>query len=78
MLETASDLDIRLDDDPDSTAIALFARLIKRAYEKEKQLVVILIDEYDAPFLNNPSLGDECERLLASFYGVMKSTTEFL
>ena len=52
-----------------------FNELIRKAREKYKQRVVILIDEYDAPLLDNinqTKTGKEIRTNLQSFYSVIK------
>ncbi len=58
-----------------------FDRLIKKAYEKYKMPVVVLIDEYDKPILDNiekPELAEEIRDLLSNFYGILKGLDENL
>ena len=53
-----------------------FEGIIKRAYEKTGQRVVILVDEYDKPLLQaigNKELQDEYRGTLKGFYGALKS-----
>lgn len=58
-----------------------FQKLIKEAYLKYNQKVVILIDEYDKPILDNIE-NTEIARLirdeLKSFYSVIKDSDEYL
>ena len=57
---------------PDSA----FAYIIQSLYEKFKQKVVILIDEYDKPLiatLENEELNDQYRATLKAFYSVIKS-----
>ena len=63
-----------------SDSTLLFENLIEEVYEKHQKGVVILIDEYDAPILQclnkeNAELGKDIEEILASFYGVLKSSS---
>jgi hypothetical protein len=58
-----------------------FEGVIYRAYEKTGKRVVILIDEYDKPMLSvllNQSLSNEYRLLLKAFYGVLKSSGQYL
>ena len=58
-----------------------FVQVIRRAYEKTGQRVVILIDEYDKPLLQaigKPELQEAYRSLLKAFYGVMKSADGFI
>ena len=53
-----------------------FIELIKNAYIKSGKEVVILVDEYDKPLLNNifdEDLKDEIRKELKAFYGVLKT-----
>ncbi len=58
-----------------------FRELIKKTYEKYQKPVVVLIDEYDKPILDNiekPELAEEIRDLLSNFYGVIKGLDEYL
>ncbi len=58
-----------------------FEELILKAYEKYNKPVVVLIDEYDKPILDNiekPELAEEIRDLLSNFYGVIKGLDEYL
>ena len=63
--------------DPSERSFSLrFAGIIRRAYEKAGERVVILVDEYDKPLLqaiSNKSLQDEYRATLKSVYGALKS-----
>jgi hypothetical protein len=53
-----------------------FEGVIRRAYEKTGQRVVILVDEYDKPMLqaiDNEELQDSFRSILKGFYGALKS-----
>jgi hypothetical protein len=53
-----------------------FEGVIRRAYEKTGQRVVILVDEYDKPMLQaieNDKLQDSFRSILNGFYGALKS-----
>ena len=53
-----------------------FKGVVKRAYEKTGQRVVILVDEYDKPMLQaigNEALQKEYRNTLKPFYGVLKT-----
>ena len=53
-----------------------FDNLIECAFNKTGRQVVILIDEYDKPVIDNldrPELQDKMREMLRGFYGVMKS-----
>jgi hypothetical protein len=60
-----------------------FAESIQNTYEKYQQKVVILIDEYDKPILDNISV-DKTEQaliardLLKSFYSVIKDSDQYI
>jgi hypothetical protein len=59
-----------------------FRNVIRRAYEKTGKRVVILIDEYDKPLLGPAhdltNVDDEIRSILKGFYGVIKSSDEYL
>ena len=58
-----------------------FARVIQAAYEKTGCQVVILIDEYDRPLMqniNNGSLQDLFRNTLKGFFGVLKSCDQYI
>lgn len=63
------------------THAARFKDIIDAAYRKTGSQVVILVDEYDKPVidnLDNPELQDRMRETLRGFYGVMKSKDEFI
>ena len=65
----------------DQTIDDRFFTLIRLAYEKTGQRVVILIDEYDKPMLqtlDNEELQQEYRNTLKAFYGVMKSMDGYI
>lgn len=58
-----------------------FMGIIKRAAEKEGKRVVILVDEYDKPLLQNidrPDVQDELRKTLKAFYAALKTMDEFI
>src|SRR5574344_190975 len=58
-----------------------FEELIKKAYKKYNQKVVILVDEYDKPILDNIENTQVAESVrdgLINFYSVIKGSDEFL
>jgi len=64
------------------TDIALrFKWVIRNAYEKIQQPVVILVDEYDKPLLmsiNNPDLQDKYREILRGFYSMLKMQDTYI
>ena len=59
-----------------STLSVRFQAVIDAAYEKTGRQVVILIDEYDKPIvdnLGNPELADDFKKTLQGFYSVLKA-----
>jgi hypothetical protein len=55
--------------------------LIRRAYEKSGQKVVVLVDEYDKPLLgtmDNLESNDEIRTALKGFYDTLKSANAYL
>jgi hypothetical protein len=68
-------------DPQEDTVSARFKGLIRRAYEKTGKQVVVLIDEYDKPLLQNmddPAAEKEMREELQSFYGVLKAADHWL
>jgi predicted CopG family antitoxin len=66
--------------DTDSVSIC-FADLIKKAHQKYNQRVVVLIDEYDKPILDNiedPTIATQIRDGLINFYSVIKGSDEHL
>ena len=58
-----------------------FSELIQKAYKKYNQKVVILIDEYDKPILDNITKATVAKQIrdgLVNFYSVIKGSDEFL
>src|SRR5574344_1425547 len=58
-----------------------FSELIRKAYEKYQEKVVILVDEYDKPILDNitnPEIANEMRNGLVDFYSVIKDSDEFI
>ncbi len=63
------------------TMSGCFKRLIEEAYNKHKQKVVILIDEYDKPILDNiedTDIARDRREDLKNFYSVIKGSDEYL
>ena len=63
------------------TLAVRFDNLIECAFNKTGRQVVILVDEYDKPVidnLDNPDLQDKLRETLRGFYGVMKSKDGFI
>ena len=63
------------------TLAVRFDNLIECAFNKTGRQVVILIDEYDKPVIDNldrPELQDKMRETLRGFYGVMKSKDAFI
>ena len=53
-----------------------FKRIVQTAYRLTGKEVVVLVDEYDKPLLNNilrPELQDKIRKDMKSFYGVLKT-----
>ena len=58
-----------------------FASLIQKACDKAGERVVVIIDEYDKPLLetiDDPDLCNEIRKKLKAFYGVLKSSDQYL
>jgi len=66
----------------DSSEVAIcFADLIKNTYNKYNQKVVILVDEYDKPILDNIKDTDTAKNIrngLVNLYSVIKGSDEYL
>ncbi|MEL3906249.1 MAG: AAA family ATPase [Treponema sp.] len=66
------------DESPDGR----FMYLLKAIYEKTGKQAVVLVDEYDKPLLetmyDNPELNEEYRKILKGFYGVLKSSDQYL
>jgi hypothetical protein len=65
----------------DLDVTARFASAIRRAYEKSGKKVVVLVDEYDKPLLgtmDNLNANDDMRKVLKAFYGVLKSSDQYL
>jgi hypothetical protein len=65
----------------DKTPTARFHKLIRTAYEKSGQKVVVLIDEYDRPLtqtMEQNKTNDEIREALKGFYGVLKGADRWL
>jgi hypothetical protein len=61
------------------TPTAMFKSLFEKLYNKYKQKVAVLIDEYDAPItkqLDNITLANEIRSTLRDFYDVLKAKEE--
>ncbi|ONN27357.1 hypothetical protein XJ44_04260, partial [Thermosipho affectus] len=58
-----------------------FLELIEKVYKKEKEKVVILVDEYDKPILDNieeKEIAKEMRESLKNFYSVIKDADEYI
>lgn len=65
----------------ESSLSSRFMGTIQRAYEQTGHQVVILIDEYDKPLLQNlfdEELQNRLRNMLKGFYGVLKSADKYL
>ena len=70
-------IECKMDDNPSTC----FARLIQEAYEKYNQKVVVLVDEYDKPILDNldnPERAIENRDFLRGMYVQLKANDEFI
>jgi hypothetical protein len=73
------DLDITCEDQ--GSVAGCFSELIYKAHQKYQQKVVILVDEYDKPILDNITdveLAQQIRDGLVNFYSVIKGSDEFL
>ena len=77
--DTAASLGVELSDNGE--VVKLFKQLIKRVHAKYRCKVVLLIDEYDKPIIDNIGkldLAHEMRDQLRSFYSIIKATDEHL
>ena len=77
--ENQNKLDIPCDDDSD--VAGCFRELIIKANEKYNQNVVILVDEYDKPILDNidePKIAKSVRDGLVNLYSVIKGSDEYI
>lgn len=68
-------------DERESSLSDRFSGIIRRAWEKTGMKVVVLVDEYDKPLLQNllnATLLEDYQKTLKAFYGVLKSSDEYL
>ncbi len=68
-------------DQSENTFGTRFRGIIRRAYEKTGKQVVILVDEYDKPILeelDNEDLQENRRSTLKEFYGALKSMDEYI
>jgi hypothetical protein len=76
----ASIHDINLDKTDDY--VSKFSKLIYKMHKnKDKKEVIVLIDEYDAPIIdniNNTELADENRKILQNFYNVLKNSEKYI
>jgi len=73
--------DLNLECEDTSDIAACFKELIKRSYQKYNQKVVILIDEYDKPILDNITnieMASKARDSLRVFYTVMKDADQYI
>jgi hypothetical protein len=74
----AKKIGIQLSDD---TISGQFEKLITESYDTLNEKVVVIIDEYDKPLLdtiNDREIHEELKNMLRGFYGVLKSSDQFL
>lgn len=65
----------------DNSVAGCFEELIHQAYKKYNQKVVILVDEYDKPILDNIAeieLAEEIRRGLVNLYSVIKGSDSYI
>ena len=75
--QDALEIESITDEDPS----ICFDRLIHKAYKKQNKKVVILVDEYDKPILDNienPEVARVMREELKNFYSVIKGADEYL
>ena len=72
---------LSLEDDSSQGVTIRFASLIRQARKKYGQSVVVLVDEYDKPILDNiddPEMAAQMREGLKNLYSVLKSEDEYL
>lgn len=75
----AKDKNVELDENV--TFVVKFGDLIKKLSKNNKNKVVVLIDEYDAPILknlNNMKIANKNREILQEFYNVLKESEKYL
>ena len=80
ILNSAKQLDVTLTTESEYVS-SMFSNLIRETSEKYNQLVVILVDEYDKPLLDNIGNDEhieEIQRTLQGFYSEIKNNDEFI
>ncbi len=73
--------DLNISCDTDLSIAGCFRELIYQAYKKYNNRVIILIDEYDKPILDNIDYKEEATKRrdeLKSFYSVIKGADEYI
>ncbi|GAA5817980.1 MAG: ATPase AAA [Methanobrevibacter sp. CfCl-M3] len=78
LINTAEKNNISLGNDEYNT---MFYELIEKIHTKTGKNVVVLVDEYDAPLVDNISdetVLDDVKEVMNSFYKILKSKNEFL
>jgi hypothetical protein len=68
-------------EESEDTLTGRFEGIVRRAFEKTGQRVVILVDEYDKPLLQaigNDSLQDSYRTTLKAFYSVLKTQDQYI
>ncbi|KZX12819.1 ATP-binding protein [Methanobrevibacter curvatus] len=73
--------DNNLDLIEDASYVLKFSQLIEKLSKKNKNKVVVLIDEYDAPIIKNISslkIADKNREILQEFYNVLKISEKYL
>jgi len=73
--------ELKIECDKDKNIFSCFRELIRKSAKKYNKKVVILIDEYDKPILNelqNPSQAIKNRDFLRGFYEVLKDNDEYI
>jgi hypothetical protein len=68
-------------DESERTLSLRFKGVIRRACEQEGKRVVVLVDEYDKPLIDNilnEALSKKIRKTLKAFYGALKGTGDYL
>jgi len=80
VINNASQLDVELTTSSEYVT-TMFSNLIRETSKKYNQLVVILVDEYDKPLLDNIGNDEhieEIQKTLQGFYSEIKNNDEFI
>ncbi|MBF0430357.1 MAG: ATP-binding protein [Fibrobacteria bacterium] len=81
IINNAEELSLDLDIESPTVRDDIFGTLLKHTYKKYKQKVVVLIDEYDKPVLDNISNKEQAliaRDMLKNFYSAIKDSDRYI